>query len=194
MDVSESKTLANSKPAALRWRLWVDGCGGFLILPGERWTIGGAGPAGTSDVRIHSDLARIAGTLSRREDSYFWEFADAARPAELVLSGRPLSMTGSASLIFRHPSPLSRSAVLTLMPPHRFAGHVDEVILADETLLMGATADCHIKVAHLGSEKVVITRRGDRWLGKVVGDPELSELTVGQRMELGDVVMTLEEA
>ncbi|WP_144058063.1 hypothetical protein [Novipirellula maiorica] len=184
----------NSKPAASRWRLWVDGCGGFLILSGDSWTIGGASPAGSSDVRIHSDLPRVAGTLSRREDSYFWEFAGAARPAELILSGHPLSMTGSASLIFRHPSPLSRSAVLTLMPPHRFDGHVDGVILADETLLMGATADCHIKAAHLGSEKVVMTRRGDRWLGKVVGDTELSELTVGQRMEVGEVEMTLEKA
>ncbi|GAA5509287.1 hypothetical protein [Novipirellula caenicola] len=194
MDVSESIPLANSKPAARSWRLWVDGCGGFLILSGDRWTIGGAGPAGNSDVQVHSDLPRIAGTLSRRDDGYFWEIADATRPAELVLSGRPLSIPGSASLIFRHPSPLSHSAVLTLKPPHRFDGHVDGVILAAETLLMGSAADCHINVAHLGSEKVVMTRRGDRWMGKVVGETELSELTVGQRMEVGTVEMTLEKA
>ncbi|WP_442509568.1 hypothetical protein SH528x_001148 [Novipirellula sp. SH528] len=192
--MSETKTLANTKPAALRWRLWVDGCGGFLILSGQDWSVGGASSAATTDVRIHSDLPRVAGTISRHEDSYFWDSAEPKMPADLMLSGRPLPIPGSASLIFRQPSPLSRSGVLTLKPPHRFDGHVDGVILADETLLIGSTTDCHVQANGMGSERIVMTRRADQWFGKVVGDTDLSKLIVGSRIELGGVEMTLENA
>lgn len=91
------------------------------------------------------------------------------------------------------PTPLSHSAVLTVKPPHRFIGHVDGVILVDQTLLMGAGNDCHIVTREFPDRAVLINRDG-KWLGKIDTGLEFSELTPGMRITLGSLAMTLEMA
>ncbi|TWU23959.1 hypothetical protein Pla52o_18820 [Novipirellula galeiformis] len=193
LDVSETETLSNSKPPADRWRLWVDGCGGFLLLAGHRWSVGGASSAWGTDVRIQADLPRRAGVITRQEDRYFWNSAEKPESAVPLQPGHPLPITSSATLVFRQPSPLSGSGVLTLQPPHRFDGHVDGIIFAADTLLIGPTADCHVQLYGL-QQKVVMTRRADQWLAKVLGTAELAKLPIGTRVAMGEIEMTLENA
>jgi len=54
------KPVGKVESVAGRWLLWVDGVGGYLLLPGDDWTIGG--PSGSEDAEIC-----LQGDLSRRE-------------------------------------------------------------------------------------------------------------------------------
>jgi len=91
------------------------------------------------------------------------------------------------------PSPLSNSALLTVKAPHRFCGHVDGVILADRTLLMGAGSDCHI-VTHAFPDRAVLVNRAGKWQGKIDSGRDFTDISPGIRVSLGSFAMTLEEA
>jgi hypothetical protein len=91
------------------------------------------------------------------------------------------------------PSPLSNSATLKLHPPHRFHQHVDGVVLVDETLLIGPQADCHVR-CHQLADRAVITRRGEKWLGKLGLASDFVELPCGDRISLQSLAITLEKA
>ncbi len=91
------------------------------------------------------------------------------------------------------PSPLSNSATLKLSPPHRFNEHVDGVVFVNETLLIGPQPDCHVR-CHQLADRAVLTRRGERWLGKVGLASDFEELEPGSRITLRSLAMTLEKA
>src|SRR6056297_148636 len=134
------------------WRLWIDRCGGFGLMIGDSVRIGSCHPGGSADVRVRADWRRQEGTLQRRGGDYFWHPAPAAeRGADgtLLRSGECLPIPGSAQLRLSTPTPLSASAVLSLVPPHRFDGHVDAVILMDRTVLIGPQNGNHICCAGL---------------------------------------------
>jgi hypothetical protein len=190
-----SATARESKvtPPAPRWRLWVDGCGGFLLLTGGRWSVGGYSHESVADVCVRSDWPRLAGTIERADSDYFWQGARSADRRELITDGQPIPIQGSAVITLLQPSPLSDSAVLAVRPPHRFDQHVDGVVLFSETLLVGPTADCHIRCRE-SSDRAVITRRGDRWLAKAGLAGDFTEFCPGQRMMLRTLAMTLEVA
>ncbi len=193
--------LSKITPPASRWRLWVDGSGGYLLLTGNRWTLGGVSEQSTADVRVRADWPRLAGKLEREGGDYFWcdRYTKGAVPPErsLVTHGQVLPIAGSASVQLTQPSPLTATAVLDVRAPHRFDEHIDRVVLVADTLLIGPSAECHIRCDHSknsGSgptERLIMTRKGDRWLAGPVGD--LHELVVGQSTQLQSVTMTLEE-
>ncbi len=200
--MSANASLSKVPPPAPRWRLWIDGCGGFLLLAGNHWSVGGLSQAGTADVCVRADWPRYAGSIERAGGDYFWNGARAAASPELttpemiarelITSGQTLPVPGSAALTLRQPSPLCDSAVLSLSPPHRFDQHVDGVVLVNETLLVGPTPDCHIRCRE-SSDRAVLTRRGDRWLAKAGLAGDFEPLEPGQRITLRSLAMTLEE-
>ncbi|WP_182867756.1 hypothetical protein [Stieleria mannarensis] len=197
------------------WRLWIDRCGGFTLLTGDRLTVGGARLEGTTDVQVRSDWRRCEGTLVRRNGDYFWNAADGADAGRQAPGGQPSAGTllrsgsvfpipGSATLRLHQPSPLSRSAVLSLDPPHRFDQHVDHVLLVDQTVLIGPNPGDHICCSSVDTAAVLVFRDG-RWRAKLkpgaavdVARPAtpspLVDLVPGQRISLGDLDMMLEEA
>ncbi len=191
--VSANATELNDTPPAPRWRLWIDGCGGYLLLAGERWTLGGVSQARHADICVHADLPRLAGTIVRNGGDYFWTGVQGSDRRELITNGQPLAVQGSAQLTLRQPSALSESAVLTLRPPHRFDQHVDGVVLTNETVLVGPSPDCHIRCRD-SSDRAVLIRRGDQWLAKSGLAGESTPLPPGSRTMLRTLAMTLEEA
>ncbi len=203
--MSANSTSSNDLPPALRWRLWIDGCGGFLLLTGDRWSVGGPSSQQLADICVRADWPRNAGTIERNSGDYFWRANDNGSPVEhghsiansipraLITSGRPLPIPGSACVTLQTPSPLSSSATLTLTAPHRFADHVDGVVLVDQTLLIGPQPDCHIR-CHQLDDRIVLTCRGDTWMGKVGLAADFEELVPGNRVTLQSLAMTLEKA
>lgn len=191
--MSANANNAKVTPPAPRWRLWVDGCGGFLLLTGDRWTVGGLSHKSTADVCVRADWPRLAGTIERADQDYFWRPVDSADRRDLITASQPLPIEGSAVISLIQPSPLCESAVLSVRPPHRFDQHVDGVVLVNETLLVGPTADCHIRCRE-SSDRAVITRKDDRWLAKTGLDGDFAEFCPGQRMNLRTLAMTLEQA
>ena len=193
-------------PPASRWRLWVDGSGGYLLLTGSRWTVGGVSDQGEAEIRVRADWPRLAGRIEREAGDYFWSdiYHKGSIPQDrtLVTHGQHLPIKGSARVRLIQPSPLTATAILDLAPPHRFDEHIDRVILVDQTLLIGTSSECHIQCEPPKEnskqdgdanalQRLIMTRRDERWLVGTAGD--LQELVVGQSFQMQSVTMTLEE-
>lgn len=74
--------------------------------------------------------------------------------------GRP----GATPVIrYRRPSPLSRSAVVSVLPPHRTVAPVDAMIWLEQTLLIGPESFNHAQTPGLSSRQWVLFRRQDQW-------------------------------
>lgn len=56
---------------AKRWMVWIDGAGGFLLLPGDDWTMGGCGESDDVAIRIQGPLARREAAIRRRGADYY---------------------------------------------------------------------------------------------------------------------------
>jgi len=89
--------------------------------------------------------------------------------------------------------------VLKLASPHRFDQHVDEVLLVDQTLLIGPGGDSHIRHRQLSKRVILLGRRANQaktwqWWAKQGSAGDLQELTLGQPMVLESLTMTLEAA
>ena len=191
--MSANATSPNDSPPTSRWRLWIDGCGGFLLLTGNRWSVGGRGQEDQADICVRADWPRRAGIIQRMGGDYFWSDARAPDQRQLISGDQPLPIPGSAAARMCQPTPLSNTATLELCPPHRFDEHVDGVVLFDGALLVGPQADCHVR-CHQMTDRAVITRRGDRWLGKIGLTSDFQELPPGDRITLQSLAITLEKA
>lgn len=203
--MSDSSANPNpSQPVASRYRLWVDGCGGFLLVVGDRVTLGrghNASPLVKSslprqcDVGVIGDWPGMVGTIDRRGGDYFWTPA-ATEASMLLKANQSLPSTGSVTIDLRLPSPLSASGVMSIAGPHRFADHVDGVVLVDQTIVVGPGTDCHVRVRQAAERSVLIHADG-KWFVKheaagtgAAGTRQSMEL--GQSVSAGDFTMTLE--
>ena len=177
------------------WRLWVDRCGGFGLLAEGVIRIGGKRPDSDVEVQVAADWRRDEGTLVRHGRDYFWVSRDGER--SLARDGHALPIKGSADLLFSVPSPLSGTAVLRLMAPHRFDNHVDEWLLVDRTVLIGPGEQDHIKCSSLSTSAVLLCENGI-WRAKPkapsAGQAEWMVLTPGVRQSIGEIDLMLEES
>jgi len=165
-----------------RWELWIDRGGGFDILQQDRVTIGGPGGDNPADIAIRSVLRSRVAVIVRGEsgdavevENGDWTSAE-SRPAQplsadqwLPLDNVPASDPMVQSdvslprLRYRRPSPLSRSAVITVAPPHRLVSPVDATILFDQTILVGPESFNHVCIETLSSQGWVLFRRDGLW-------------------------------
>ncbi len=98
-------------------------------------------------------------------------------------------------MTLQSPNPLSNSAVLALQAPHRFADHVDGIILADKTIIIGPDSAAHIQ-ARTADQQIVLVQRDEGWSAKVSTDANFTSFseTSGGRLKFGLLAMTLEKA
>ncbi len=195
--MAKTSDASNDSTKADRFQLWIDGCGGFLLLPGHRWTVGGPGSAGKRFEANHSagdvaapnvsapDIVAIAdwpsnaGELVRDEVDYWWE--PVVGDPMFLGDEDTVPVPGSAKLLFRRPSRLTATGLLTLAAPHRFADHFDAVLLVDQTILIGPGSDCHIQTDQMESTAVIV-RRQDGWEIKTVGSQSGERIEAGKRL------------
>lgn len=168
----------------------MDGCGGFLLLDGNRWTVGGVAPQSPPDICVRADWPRRAGTIVRQGADYFWQPWQ-TEELQFIPPGNTLPTGGSAAMTLSCPSPLSNSATLALGAPHRMNEHVDGAILVDQTVLMGDNADCHIRTSEF-PDRIVMVARDGRWRAKLHDQDVWCELIPNERITLGSLAMTLE--
>ncbi|TWU58729.1 hypothetical protein Poly51_15090 [Rubripirellula tenax] len=202
-------TFPKNPAAALRWRLWIDGCGGFLLLIGDQLSLGRADAVQPTlaksdasgrqvDVGVFADWPRHAGTICRRAGDYFWTETSRATDAPessavLVSSGQTLGVDGTAKVQLQANSPLSSTAVLSIAPPHRFDEHVDGVVLVDQTIVIGNGRECHLRHREATDVAVMVFRSG-QWSVKFGLGGHFQEMATGQPVSLGSITMTLEPA
>ena len=190
--MSQPNPLLSRPDVAPRWRLWIDGCGGYLLLGGEAWTVGGFSDGKPADICVRADWPRRAGEITRQVDDYLWVGAQSSEPT-LVNDGQTIPVTGSADMKLRKPSPLCATAMLSVSQPHRFTDHVDGVLLVADAILLGPDADCHIRSGGL-TDRVVMTLRDKEWLARVGLTGEFTQLSLGKRLTFPTMTMTLESA
>ena len=189
-----------------RWMLWVDGCGGFSVLVKSTLNVGRQSSLGQVDVGLIADVPRLAGSIVREQSDYYWHTeslvggsnADESSSQSLnsrkwIEPGCEIEGLGSAKLRLKKPSALCDSAVLTLDPPHRFGGHIDAVLLVNQTWLIGPSDDCHIRCRSLSSKMIVSccnpssgNASDDTWWIKQGSGGAPQELPIGRRVTLGE--------
>ena len=200
--LSESRTgvpVGKVDAVAGRWLLWVDGVGGYMLLPGDDWTIGGPSGSEDSEICIQGDLSRREACIRRQGSDYILQPLGTvllggrrlSRPAELrdgdlitlgsgaVDSGatRPLRpMDGNplrgARLEFSRPHPLSASARLRLDSRHKTRPRADGIILLADTCVLGPARGSHIVTPEAECE-VILVQRGDQWYCRSAGGTEI---------------------
>ncbi len=150
----------------LRFLLWIDGVGGYLVCLGGRLTFGQATPDAHVDVPLVADVSRLHATLSRDSEGYVLE---AVRPVQV--NGRPVTrgflrngdrvtVGTSCQFQFRQPVPVSTSARLDLVSGHRLPVGIDGVLLMADTLVLGSGTQVHVTIPDL-KEPIVLFRGKD---------------------------------
>jgi hypothetical protein len=193
----------------------VDEGGEYLVLRSDSFTIGNVRDR-WADLQI---LANIAGRHARisRSMSFHGGMEDQliAERGELQVNGRPVKKTRLRSgdeiglgrvlsLLYTMPTKRSLSALLTLKGGFQVAG-TDKIVLLkdrgrDGRILIGRTADCHIRVPHDGPE-IEIYGANDGQIrvrfsgkGEMDGRPFTGEhpVTAGAVVRCGAVSMVLQ--
>jgi hypothetical protein len=150
----------------LRFLLWIDGVGGYLVCLGGRLTFGQATPDAHVDVPLVADVSRLHATLSRDSEGYVLE---AVRPVQVngqpvtrgfLRNGDRVTVGTSCQFLFRQPVPVSASARLDLVSGHRLPVGVDGVLLMADTLVLGAGPQTHVTIPDL-KEPIVLFRGKD---------------------------------
>jgi hypothetical protein len=180
------------------WMLWIDSVGGFQLLEGDRFTLGGLGGQDPADIAVRSAWRRHVGTLQRIDDDFWMTAAgDSSQQRQHVSWDQPLplpsrepALNSEPQLRLQKPSPLSRTAVLTLDPPHRFVTPVDAILLVDATVLIGQARNHHIRTPQYAGDTLVMSKRGDQWRITHAGGVPLPMID-GQTVEFDSLVMTL---
>ncbi|MEX2358777.1 MAG: FHA domain-containing protein, partial [Pirellulaceae bacterium] len=96
-----------------RLQLWIDGVGGYLVLPGDRIVIGQAMRSAGVDLPILGDLRRRHALVRRSEGEYLLEpLAETRLNGKRIEVPMPLAnqdkiqLGESVEMLFRKPHPL----------------------------------------------------------------------------------------
>jgi tetratricopeptide (TPR) repeat protein len=161
----EAETVA-ADGLPLRFLLWIDGVGGYLVCLGGRLTFGQATPDAHVDVPLVADVSRLHATLSRDSEGYVLEAVRAVQvngqevTRALLRNGDRVTVGTSCQFLFRQPVPVSASARLDLVSGHRLPVGVDGVLLMADTLVLGSGEQAHVTVPDL-KEPIILFRNKD---------------------------------
>ncbi len=196
--MSTQTTEPKTASSRSRVSLWIDAVGGYRLLQGEQFTVGGVGGESPADIAVRCAWSSRQASLKRSEDDFWLLRADGdccqdATHSTLVRYGVPLELQSagagssqSPKLTLHKPSQLSRTVVVEVTAPHRFVDPVDGVILMDSTLLIGPSHEHHVRVPRLSQQYVLVCsdnrfvlRASGKSYAMVPAVPlELDELTI----------------
>lgn len=147
-----------------RLQLWIDGVGGYLLLPADRIVIGQAMRSAGVDLPILGDLRRRHAMIRRSEGEYLLEpLAETRLNGKLIEVPMPLSnqdkiqLGASVQLQFRKSHPLSGSATLRLISRQRTEPACDGILLLADSLILGPRPANHV-ICPRWEEDVVLYR------------------------------------
>ncbi len=187
----------NDENGRVRYTLWIDGIGSFLLCLHDRVTIGGPNlNAPHADLPLLASLSSCHATIIRSQEGYLIHAHGPAKVFDNEIHERThlnddyeISLGGTVRLRFRLPTELSSTATLSFVSDHRPARSVDGVVLMDDTCLMGPGSENHIQCPDWPGS-VLLYRKGDQvWcksrLGLFVGNKQTTD---GLPLENGQIV------
>ncbi len=190
-DVSPTDEVQPCDSLPVRFLLWIDGVGGYLVCMGARVTFGQAIHDGHVDIPLVADVSRLHASLTRDAEGYVLE---AVRPIQvnareatraLLQNGDRITLGASCQLQFRLPVPISASARLDLVSGHRLPLSVDAILLMADTLVLGDGPQVHVNVPDL-KQPVVLFRQKDTLGIRHSGKLYINGRTSGERLLLSD--------
>lgn len=150
--------------------LWVDGVGGYLVCTGSTVTLGQASPEGSADIGLMADVSRTHVRLTRQDDLYVltplgptWLQQQRVRSDTLLGDGDLVQLGASVRFRFRQPHPLSSSARIEMLSPHRPEPAADGCLLMSHSLVLGPNPTSHIVCKDWESEVVLFLTPGGTW-------------------------------
>jgi hypothetical protein len=152
--------------ATMRFLLWVDAVGGYLVSTRDELVIGQPAPGQEVDIPIRGDLSRRHAVIHRDGEGYLLEPVREvqinSKRQERTVSlndGDLLTLGESVKLRFRRPHPLSQTARLEFLSYHRTQPATDGVLLMAESCILGPGAASHV-VCPNWPHDVVLYRHG----------------------------------
>lgn len=190
----------------MRFLIWADAVGGFLVCPQEEITIGQAVPHSKVDIPILGDITGKHLKLFRTSQGYLLRPLGYVSVNGVTLSeetrlkhGDEIELSGGIQLKFTKPHPLSASARLDFLSSHRTQPWSDAILLMAESFVFGPNMRNHV-VCRDWEEDLVFFRRRDglfcKSMGSITVDGVLgtgrTEIRSNSHIEGEDFSMTLE--
>lgn len=178
--------------------LRIDGVGSFLLLRGERVSIGRAGPGATADLRLVSDLSERQAEIIRAGDDCFIASSGgvelAGHPVDYALlqDGDRIRLGRRVRLTFLRPSKKSSTAVLDLGDGVRTTTDCRRVILWSGPLIMGSTRECHVRLSPSVGGAILTEREGRLYFRPMTGSGEMLAVKPGTPAEWGELRFKLQ--
>jgi hypothetical protein len=185
----------------------VDGVGSALLVNGDRVRLGRGGSSTPVDVPLPGDLhAHHADIIRKGEDYFLTAYGRVAvneRCVEhtLLRDGDRVVLGEQTKLVFSRPSAKSPSAVLRLSHRNRLAQDVSQVILFNETCLIGPMPNCHLRTREGQDQAVVFVRSAARASGaalyvrQTAGEgwaaAPVQPVCAGQTLDCGEIRLTV---
>jgi hypothetical protein len=174
-----------------KFMLWIDAVGGYWVCLAERVVLGQPAPGGDGpDVPILADLSSRHACIRRDGEGHLIE---ALRPVRV--DGRPvqavtwlgdggrIELGEGVQLLFRRPHPLSATARLDFVSPHRTQPSSDGVLLMADVCVLGPKAHSHV-VCRNWSREVMLFRHGEQLYCRTPGRFEIDGLACRDRGRL----------
>jgi len=181
---------------ARRILLRVDGVGSFLLIRGDRVSIGRAGPGSTADIQLVSDLADRQAEIVRAGEDYFVvsqsgvELAGSNVDHALLQDGDRVRLGKRVRLKFKRPSLKSSAAVLELGEGVRMENDCRRAVLWSGPILLGGLKECHVPAPQIEGQYVLMERGGKMFAKRVGPASEAVPVELGAPFALGDLRLT----
>jgi hypothetical protein len=180
-----------------RFALRIDGVGTFLVLRGDRLSIGRSGASARADLELISDLSERHAEIIRAGEDFFIASGGgvelAGRPVEhaLLQDGDRIRLGSRVKMKFHRPSGKSVTGVLELGDGVRSTCECRRVILWSGTLLLGNTRDCHIPLPYGLNGAVMMDRGGQLWMKPLSAGEQARPVVMGGTIVMGELRMSI---
>ena len=155
------------KQRGMRFLMWVDQVGGFLVCRGDQIVLGQPHPEGQADVPIVADVSRRHAVIRRDESGYTIEPIHAVKidgravgEITLLADGNEIELGSGLRIRFRKPHALSSTARLELVSHHKTEPPVDAILLMAESCVLGPNQHSHV-TCNRWQRDVILHGEGD---------------------------------
>ncbi|HUU82716.1 MAG TPA: hypothetical protein VM243_04350 [Phycisphaerae bacterium] len=184
-----------------RLLLLIDGGGSFLVLRGDRVSLGRAAAKLPADVPIFSDLSEHHAEIARVDDDYFLfatrdiEVGGRKTRHQLLRDGDRVGLGRRARFTFRLPNRKSPSAILQMSDSTRLPNDVRQVVLLRQTAMLGVGPSVHIACRSAQRGLLLFERAGGLWVqlqGRDGAAEGARPIEIGRTIEMAGVSFTVE--